>query len=170
MPEATEPETAARTSDAQSGAEWVAERDRLLREKAELQDLLQRRQAEFDNFRRRGERERGDLFEFASMDAVKALLPTVDDFARALKIESADKEYVRGMELIYSRLYESLKKLGLEPISSEAAVFNPHIHNAVEVIDTKDYPDQSIIEEFQRGYYFKGRLLRPAMVKVANNQ
>ena len=74
------------------------------------------------------------------------------------------------MELIYKRFSESLKKLGLEPLSTEVPVFNPHIHNAVEMVDTKDYPDQTILEEFQRGYYFKGKLVRPAMVKVASNQ
>jgi molecular chaperone GrpE len=150
--------------------EVTAERDRISREKAELQDLLQRRQAEFENFRRRNERERGELLEFASMDTVKALLPVLDDFERALKIESADTEYARGMDLIYQRFYEGLKKLGLEPISGEVPLFNPHIHHAVEMVDTKEHPDQTIIEEYQRGYYFKGRLLRPAMVKVAVNQ
>ncbi len=150
--------------------EMTAERDRLAREKGEFQDLLQRRQAEFENFRRRNERERGELLEFASMDTVKALLPVLDDFERALKVESADSEYTRGMELIYQRFYEGLKKLGLEPISAEVPLFNPHIHHAVEMVDTKDHPDQTILEEYQRGYYFKGRLLRPAMVKVAVNQ
>ncbi len=147
----------------------LADRDRLAKEKAEIQDLLQRRQAEFDNFRRRVERERSELLEFASMDTIKALLPILDDFERALKVESADKEYARGMELIYQRLFEALKKLGLEPISSDVPVFNPHIHHAVEMVDTKDHPDQTILDEYQRGYYFKGRLLRPAMVKVAVN-
>ncbi len=150
--------------------EMTIERDQLAREKMEIQDLLQRRQAEFENFRRRNERERGELLEFASMDTVKALLPVLDDFERALKIESADGEYSRGMELIYQRFYEALKKLGLEPISSEVPLFNPHIHHAVEMVDTKDHADQTILEEYQRGYYFKGRLLRPAMVKVAVNQ
>lgn len=164
-----EPEDAVRMRESSSVRE-SAERDRLVREKAELQDLLQRRQAEFDNYRRRNERERGDLFEFAAMDAVKALLPVLDDFERAVKVESADKEYARGMELIYGRLFESLKKLGLEPIASDAPLFNPHIHHAVEMVDTKDHADQTILDEFQRGYYFKGRLLRPAMVKVAVNR
>ena len=151
-------------------AEAHAERDRVAKEKAEIQDLLQRRQAEFENFRRRSERERGELLEFASMDTVKALLPVLDDFERALKIESADTEYARGLELIYGRFYDALKRLGLEPISAEVPLFNPHIHHAVEMVDTKDHPDQTILEEYQRGYYFKGRLLRPAMVKVAVNQ
>jgi molecular chaperone GrpE len=149
--------------------EYASERDRLVKEKAEIQDLLQRRQAEFENYRRRVERDRGELLEFASMDTVKALLPVLDDFERALKMEGGGKEYSRGMDLIYQRLYETLKKLGLEPISSDVAVFNPHIHHAVEMVDTKDHADQTILEEYQRGYYFKGRLLRPAMVKVAVN-
>lgn len=147
-----------------------AERDRLAKEKMELQDLLQRRQAEFENFRRRGERERSEIFEYAAMDSVKALLPVLDDFERAVKVESADKEYARGMELIYQRLFESLKKLGLEPIASDTPLFNPHIHHAVEMMDTKDHPDQTILDEYQKGYNFKGRLLRPALVKVAVNQ
>lgn len=166
--EAREPESGVR-ADAQSSSDLAADREQLVREKTELQELLQRRQAEFENYRRRVERERGDLFEFAAMDAVKALLPVLDDFERAVKVESTDKEYARGMELIYQRLFESLKKLGLEPIANEVAIFNPHIHHAVEMIDTKDHPDQTILEEYQRGYYFKGRLLRPAMVKVAVN-
>ena len=163
--EVQDPEAAVRGS-----APDFSDRERLMQEKTELQDLLQRRQAEFENFRRRSERERSDLSEFATMDAVKALLPVLDDFERALKLESADKEYVRGMELIYSRFYESLRKLGLEPIGNEVAIFNPHIHHAVEMVDTKDHPDQTILDEYQRGFYFKGRLLRPAMVKVAVNQ
>jgi molecular chaperone GrpE len=164
--EVVEPEAAVRPNVPEASSD----RERLMQEKTELQDLLQRRQAEFENYKRRNERERSDLFEFAAMDAVKALLPVLDDFERALKTESADKEYSRGMELIYNRLYESLHKLGLEPISSEVAIFNPHIHHAVEMVDTKDHPDQSILDEYQKGFYFKGRLLRPAMVKVAVNQ
>jgi molecular chaperone GrpE len=155
---------------AESLAELTAERDRLAKEKKEIQELLQRRQAEFENYRRRSERERGEWSDYASMDAIKVLLPVVDDFERALKTETADKEYARGMEMIYQRLTDSLSKLGLEPISSEVAVFNPHVHHAVEMVDTKDHPDQTILEEYQRGYNFKGRLLRPAMVKVAINE
>ncbi len=150
--------------------ELLADRDRLAKEKSELQDLLQRRQAEFENFRRRSERERSEVFELASMDAVKALLPVLDDFERALKIETADKEYARGMEMIYGRFFDSLKKMGLEPIVNESPLFNPHIHHAVDMVDTKDHPDETILDEYQRGFYFKGKLLRPAMVRVAVNR
>lgn len=146
------------------------ELDRLAREKRDLQELMQRRQAEFENYKKRVERERSELFEFASMDTAKAMLPILDDFERALKVESADKEYARGMELIYQRLYESLKKIGLEPISTEGKLFDPHLHHAVDIVDAPNSPDQTILEEYQRGYNFKGRLLRPAMVKVAVRQ
>ncbi len=148
----------------------VADRDQLAKEKGELHDLIQRRQAEFENFRRRIEREKTEVFDFASMDSVKALLPVLDDFERALKVESTDRDYVRGMELIYQRFYDLLKKLGLEPISTKDARFDPHIHHAVEMVETDEYPDHTILEEYQRGYNFKGRLLRPAMVKVAVEQ
>jgi molecular chaperone GrpE len=165
-----ESEATERREASVSTADLIAERDRLAKEKNELQELLQRRQAEFENFRRRVERERSELFEFATMDSIKTLLPILDDFERGLKVEHADKEYARGMELIYQRLFEALKKMGLEPISTEGELFNPHVHHAVEMVDTKEHPDQSILEEYQRGYNFKGRLVRPAMLKVAVNR
>ena len=157
-------------TDLPDGGSVAAERDRLLEEKNELMDRLLRRQAEFDNFRRRAEREKADVLEFANTESVRAILPIVDDFERALKVETTDQNYAKGVELIYQRFYEALKKLGLEPIASDVPVFNPHIHHAVEMVDTKDHPDETILEEYQRGYYFKGRLLRPAMVKVAVNR
>jgi molecular chaperone GrpE len=144
-----------------------AERDQLAAEKAALHDLYLRGQAEFQNFRKRVEKERIEFAEYASTEAVRALLPILDDFERALKVESADKEFTKGMELIYQRLYESLKKLGLEPIVSTGQPFDPHIHHAVEMVETDDAADHTVLDEYQRGYNFKGRLLRPAMVKVA---
>ena len=145
----------------------AAERDQLLNEKAELNDRLLRSQAEFQNFRRRIEKEKLELIEYASTEAVRALLPIVDDFERALKIETADKEYAKGVELIYNRLFESLKRLGLEPIPCEGQHFDPNLHNAVEMVETDEVPDHTVIAEYQRGFNFKNRLLRPAMVKVA---
>lgn len=147
--------------------QMTAERDRLIEEKNELTDLLLRRQAEFDNFRRRAEREKADVQEYAHADTVKAILPILDDFERALKVESADREYVRGMELIYQRLADALKKLGLEPISSKGKKFDPHLHHAVDMVENAGVEDHTILEEYQPGYNFRGRLLRPAMVKVA---
>jgi Molecular chaperone GrpE (heat shock protein) len=148
----------------------TAERDQLAREKAELQELLQRRQAEFENFRRRTERDRSEFVEYASMDAVKALLPMLDDFERALRAAATTdsaSDLVKGVELIYQRLLDSLKKLGLEPISTADQKFDPHVHHAVERVQNEELEDHTILDEYQRGYNFKGRLLRPAMVKVA---
>src|SRR5262249_31445709 len=118
--------------------EVTAERDRLIEEKNDLLDRLLRRQAEFDNFRRRAERERADVLEYANTDTVRAMLPILDDFERALRVESADKEYSRGMELIYQRLSEALKKLGLEPIEARGQKFDPHIHHAVEMVESEE--------------------------------
>lgn len=144
-----------------------AERDQLAAEKADLQDRLLRGRAEFDNARRRFERERSDFLQFAATDLIKEILPVLDDFERALKVETADRNYSRGVELIYQRLSETLKKLGLEAIESEGKQFDPNLHQAVERVTTDDAEDQTILGEFQRGYNFKGKLLRPAMVRVA---
>jgi len=145
----------------------TAERDRLLEEKNELLELLKRRQAEFDNFRRRAEREKADVLEFANTESVGAILPIVDDFERALKTQTTDQVYAQGMQLIYQRLLDSLKKLGLEPITTKGQKFDPHVHHAVDMVETADVEEQSILDEYHPGYNFRGRLLRPAMVKVA---
>ena len=145
----------------------TAERDQLRAEKQELNDRLLRARAEFDNARRRAERERGEFLQFAAMDLVRDILPVVDDFERALKVETADKDYAKGVELIYQRLSETLKKLGLEPMDTSGKQFDPNLHQAVERVETEDAEDQMILGEFQRGYNFRGKLLRPAMVRVA---
>ncbi len=165
--EKTQPEQSGAPDPAASLAAVAAERDQLASEKAELHDRLLRSQAEFQNLRKRTERERVELFEYASMEAVRVLLPVLDDFERAMKVETSDKEYAAGIELIYNRFYDTLKKLGLEPMESKGQPFDPQIHHAVDMVETGDAPDHTVLDEFQRGYQFKGRLLRPAMVKVA---
>jgi molecular chaperone GrpE len=154
------------TDPADALATMTAERDTLAAEKAGLEDRFLRLQAEFQNQRRRGEKEKMEWHEYAAAEAVRALLPILDDFERALKVESADKDYTRGMELIYQRLYDALKKLGLEPINSLGQPFDPNIHHAVDRKESAE-ADDTVIEEYQRGYNFKGRMLRPAMVVVA---
>jgi molecular chaperone GrpE len=149
------------------GAAIAAERDKLAAESADLQNRLRYARAEFDNARRRAERERSDYLQFAAMDLVKDILPILDDFERALKVETTDRNYAKGVELIYQRMAETLKKLGLEPIETAGQTFDPNLHQAVERVESDEAPDQSILGEFQRGYNFKGKLLRPAMVKVA---
>jgi molecular chaperone GrpE len=149
----------------------TAERDRLASENENLQDRLLRRQADFENFRRRVEKERAEFLQYAGMESVRALLPVLDDFDRALQAaggeEGPDQEYVKGVEMIYQRFFEALKQLGLEPIESVGQPFDPNVHHAVETVQTEETEDHTILEEFQRGYNFRGRLLREAMVKVA---
>jgi len=145
----------------------TAERDQLLAERADLQDRLRRSLADFDNARKRFEQQRSDFVQFAAVDLVKSLLPVLDDFERALKIETADTKYAKGVELIHQRLSDTLKRLGLEPFESTGKPFDPNLHQAVDRVQTDEHEDQTVLAEFQRGYNFKGKLLRPAMVKVA---
>jgi molecular chaperone GrpE len=144
-----------------------SERDALKAERDELKDLLLRRQAEFDNFRRRTEKERSEYLQYAGMEMVKDVLPILDDFERAFKVEGASPEYVKGIEMIYNRMFETLKKMGLEPMVTTGETFDPHLHQAVERVETADAEEGVIMGEFQRGYRFKDKLLRPAMVRVA---
>ena len=145
----------------------AAERDRTRAEKDELWDRFVRKQAEFENFRRRAVREKEEILQFAAMETVRALLPVLDDFERALKVPAGDDEYRKGIELIHKRLFDALTQAGLTPIDTQGRKFDPNYHQAVDSVRTDDGEDQSILEEYQRGYEFKGRLLRPAMVKVA---
>jgi molecular chaperone GrpE len=148
-------------------AALTAERDQLAAAKADIEDRMLRARAEFDNVRRRGDRDRAEFLLFANMDLVKELLPVVDDFERALRLETTDGEYAKGIELIYQGLIETLKKFGLEPIETTGRLFDPHLHQAVDRVVTEDVEDMAILSEYQRGYNFKGKLLRPAMVRVA---
>ena len=143
------------------------ERDGLKVERDELKELLVRRQAEFDNFRKRTDKERSEFVQYAGMELVREILPVLDDFERAMKVEGGNPEYVKGVQMIYTRMFDMLKKQGLEPIETAGKQFDPHLHQAVERVETKDSPDSAILGEFQRGYNFKGKLLRPSMVKVA---
>ena len=139
----------------------------LVAEKAEYKDRMLRTLADFDNFRRRAERDRSEYVQFAAMEIVRDLLPVLDDFQRALKVETPDAEYAKGVELIYQRLFEILKKAGLEAIDAAGKPFDPNRQQAVDRVHTDEFEDQTVLEEYQSGYNFKGKLLRPAMVKVA---
>ena len=145
----------------------TAERDQLVTEKAELQDRLLRRMAEFENFRKRAEREKSELRDFATMETLRQVLPFLDDIERALKAETSDKDYARGMELIVQGLSAELHKMGLEAIPAEGQKFDPHFHHALEMQPSPEAEEHAILAEFQKGYNFRGKLLRPALVRVA---
>jgi len=139
-----------------------AERDSLL-------DRLARAQAEFENARRRAAKEQQDFRDFAMADAIKSLLPVIDSFERALQSKSEAADFRAGVELIYKQLRDVLTKVGVQPIEAKGQQFDPHVHEAIEMVETSDAADHEVLEEWQRGYKFKERLLRPAMVKVAKN-
>src|SRR5882757_8156726 len=154
-----------------SAEEGVAsETEKLKNERDALLDRLARLQAEFDNARKRAAREQQEFREFAAADAIKNILPVLDSFERALKAPAAGSDDLRsGLELIYRQFQDALQKLGVQPIESVGKPFDPRMHEAVEMVDTIEAPDHQVLDEFQRGYNYKGRLLRPAMVRVARN-
>lgn len=145
----------------------LEERDGARAQKAELLEKFQRAQAEFDNWRKRQQRERQEAQEYAAMSTIESLLPIVDDFERALDTPGLDADFRKGLELIYQRIIDVFTRAGLKPIE-DTGKFDPHLHHAVDRAPAEsDGHDQTILEVYQRGYHFKDRLLRPAMVKVA---
>ncbi|HEY1678357.1 MAG TPA: nucleotide exchange factor GrpE [Candidatus Sulfotelmatobacter sp.] len=146
-----------------------AELQRLKAERDSLLDRLARMQAEFDNARKRAAKEQQDFRDFATVDAIKSILPVVDSFERALQAKSEAADFRSGVDLIYKQLQDALAKLGVRPIAAKGEQFDPHVHEAIEMVETPDAADHEVLEEWQRGYKFKDRLLRPAMVKVARN-
>jgi molecular chaperone GrpE len=141
----------------------------LLNEKKELFERLVRKQAELENVRKRVEREKEDFLQHATMGLIRALLPTLDALERGLKQreESIPEKFYAGMELIHRELLDVLNRAGLAAVESEGKAFDPHVHQAVETVETEEFEDQAVVEELQRGYKLKQRLLRPAIVKVA---
>jgi molecular chaperone GrpE len=165
QPSADEP-----AATAVSGAATEVDADELQRQRDEYYDLLLRTTAEFDNFRKRTERERQVLAESAAADLIQELLPLVDDMERALKVDSRAEgtdAYRRGVELIHRQLVEVLRKRGVRPIEALGADFDPYYHQAVAHEPAEGRRDGEILEEFRRGYMLGDRLLRPSMVKVA---
>jgi molecular chaperone GrpE len=137
-------------------------------ERNDLFERLARLQAEFDNYRKRSAKENADFRDFAVADAARALLPVIDSFTLALKNATTKPEDLRkGVELIFKQLQDVLQKLNIEKIPTQGEPFDPRVHEAIEMVETNDAPDHHVLEELQPGYRIKGRLLRPAMVRVA---
>lgn len=142
----------------------------LQKQRDQYYEMLLRKSAEFDNYRKRVERERQTLADAAAASIIEELLPLVDDLERALKADTgsdATEGYRRGVELIHRQLLEVLRKRGVRPIEALGADFDPHYHQAVSHEAAEGHRDNEIIEEFRRGYMLGDRLLRPSMVKVA---
>ncbi len=145
--------------------------EQLSRERDALQDRLLRTAAEFDNYRKRIERERRELNEYVVADVLAELLPIVDNFERALRApRGADSDALRaGLEMIHKQMLDLLRKRGVTPIDALGADFDPNVHQAVFQETSDAHRDGEVMEELQRGYRLGDRLLRPAMVKVAKH-
>jgi len=171
MPEQTfndDPPTETRAPDENPPGPSPDPLDELRREKEALHDRLLRTAAEFDNYRKRGERERRDLADYAAGGVLADILPIVDNIERALRARGADLEAFRaGVELIHRQLLDLLKRRGVSPIEAAGMPFDPNVHEAVVHEVSPDHREGDVIEELQRGYKQGDRLLRPAMVKVA---
>lgn len=137
----------------------------------ELKDRLQRTMAEFDNFRKRTIKEKAVLYDDGIRSAVEQILPVIDNFERALSAAQKDdnsNSFLQGMEMIYRQFKDILTSMGVEEIKAVGETFNPNLHNAVTHIEDEAFGENEIVEEFQKGYIFKDKVIRYSMVKVAN--
>ncbi len=151
-------------------AEPQSELERIQAERAAYLDRAARLQAEFDNFRKRSAKAQQEYREYALADALTSLLPILDSLDNALKTKAASLEdFHAGIELIDKQFHDALAKLGVHPVPTEGEPFNPNLHQAIQVVDTEKAEDNHVLDELQRGYKLKDRLLRPAMVRVARN-
>ena len=137
----------------------------------ELMDRVQRQMAEFDNFRKRTEKEKAAMFEVGAKSVIEKLLPTVDSFERgfaSVTDEQKNDPFVQGMEKVYRQLMASLESIGVKPIEAVGQEFNPNFHNAVMHVEDEEAGENIIVEEFQKGYLYRDTVIRHSMVKVAN--
>ena len=137
----------------------------------ELTDRLTRQMAEFDNFRKRTEKEKSQMYEIGAKDIIEKMLPVVDNFERGLDaVKEEDKEdpFIQGMEMVYKQLMTVLGELGVKPIEAVGKEFDPNLHNAVMHVEDENFGENIIAEEFQKGYMYRDSVVRHSMVKVAN--
>ncbi|NIK11324.1 nucleotide exchange factor GrpE [Alkalibacillus almallahensis] len=153
----------------ETATEELSEVEQLKEENAAVQDRLARLQADFDNFRRRSQKEREADLKYKAQDIVNDLIPVVDNFERALQVDVQDEateSYAEGMRMVYNQLKQALIDHGVEEIEAEGAEFDPQKHQAVMQVSEEGYESNQIIEVMQKGYLLKDRVIRPAMVKV----
>ncbi|HTB97130.1 MAG TPA: nucleotide exchange factor GrpE [Terracidiphilus sp.] len=165
-------QSAAEGAESVSRAEFdklKAEFDQLKSERDQLVDRLARLQAEFENARKRAEREKQEFRDFALGSVVEQFLPVVDNFELALKATGTTEQLRSGVELIVKQMEEILKQLQVQPIATTGEPFDPRYHEALGEVERDDLPDQHVAEEIRRGYKIRERLLRPALVRVASN-
>jgi molecular chaperone GrpE len=159
----------AANSDPELAGAEAAETAKLVGELDDLRQTLLRRQADFDNYRKRIEKERTEDSKRSTARVIEGLIPVIDGFEHALAAHGQNdyENYRKGFELIYKQLIENVTKLGAERIDPVGKQFDPHQHQAMDRLETTDHEDGTIVQTFQPGYLFHGRVLRPAMVRVA---
>jgi molecular chaperone GrpE len=149
-----------------------AEKDKRDEKIEELTDKYLRVMAEFDNFRKRTEKEKAAMYDMGAKNVIEKLLPVIDNFDRGFEtVKDADREtdsFINGMDLVYKQMKKTLEDMGVEPIETENKEFDPNLHNAVMHIDDDRYGENMIVQEFQKGYTYKGNVVRHSMVQVAN--
>jgi molecular chaperone GrpE len=147
------------------------ELENLKKERDSLYDRLLRKQAEFENYKKRIDREKSEFAQFASVEVMKGLLNTLDSFDLALQNAAAagsgNEDTLKGFELIYKQLQDTLMRFGLKPIESKGQTFDPNYHQAVSTEPSDDLEENTVVQEMRKGYTLNGRLLRPAMVSVS---
>lgn len=143
--------------------------EEVLEDKAsEYLERLQRLMAEFDNYRKRTEKEKQNIYDLAVSETVTGLLGTIDNFERALKQECEDKSFYEGMTIISKQLIGYLEKSNVTPIEAEGQIFDPELHNAIFHIEDENVGENIVVEELQKGYKYKEKVIRHSLVKVAN--
>ncbi len=162
-------EGAAAVGAPQAGVVSQAEFERMKGERDQLLDRLARLQAEFDNARKRAERERMEFRDYATGNAIEQFLPVIDNFELALKSTGSAEQLRSGVDLIVKQMGEVLAKMQVTPVPTVGEPFDPRLHEALGSVDREDIPDQHVAEEIRRGYKVRDRLLRPALVRVAHN-
>ena len=137
----------------------------------ELTDKVIRQMAEFDNFRKRTEKEKSQMYEIGAKDIIDKILPVIDNFERGLSVVGEDKKedpFVKGMEMVYKQLMTTLESAGVKVIEAVGQEFNPDFHNAVMHVEDDEVGENIVVEEFQKGYMYRESVVRYSMVKVAN--
>ena len=146
-------------------------KDKMEEKIEELEDRVKRQMAEFDNFRKRTEKEKSHMYEVGARDVIEKILPVVDNFERGLASVPEDQKenpVIVGMDKIYNQLMTTLTDLGVEPIEAVGEEFDPNYHNAVMHVEDEELGENVVAEEFQKGYMYKDTVIRHSMVKVAN--
>lgn len=169
--EESEEEPQEEPEDSKKPRKFGRKKDKRDEQIEELQDKVKRQMAEFDNFRKRSEKEKAAMYSMGARDVLEKMLEVLDNFERgfdAVEEDDQDDAFVQGMQMVYKQMLEALEKLGVKPIEAVGQPFDPHYHNAVMHEDNEEAGENEVVAEFQKGYMYHDDVIRHSMVKVAN--